>query len=98
MIPWFLIVVGCTTILTQSSLFFPVRERLEKSRLKTTFLSCPMCVGFWVGLVASAAFGLGISPMMPYWAGFQWIADGCASSLASWGTYLVLRRFGPDMY
>ena len=92
---WALVVMGVTTIITQSSLLFPIREWSE-NRFRSTFLSCSMCVGFWVGIVASSVFKLGVAPELPYWTGFRWLADGCASSMACWTAYVVLRALGAD--
>lgn len=103
---WVLVVTGCTTIITQSSLFFPLREWLERSRLQSTYLSCPMCVGFAVGFVASALFKYSVVPPLTYWLGcqvlapywviFQWVANGCASSMVCWTVYVGLKALGSD--
>ncbi len=99
MLAWLATVIGVTTIITQSKLLFPMREWLETlrwERLRSDFLSCPMCVGFWVGFVSSAVFKWGVAPELPYWVGFRWIADGCISSAACWYTYVVAKWFIGD--
>lgn len=45
-------VVGFTIIITQSSLFKPIRNLGQKIHPKFgKFLNCPMCIGFWGGII-----------------------------------------------
>ena len=45
---------GVTFIITYSSIFEPIRTFIEKrSDFFGELLSCPMCAGFWVGIVIS---------------------------------------------
>jgi hypothetical protein len=44
--------IGLTFIITQSSLFKPIRGIAGKIHPKFgKFLHCPMCIGFWAGLI-----------------------------------------------
>ena len=46
--------VGITIILTRSSLFEKPRDFIEgKSSLMGELVSCPMCLGMWVGFITS---------------------------------------------
>lgn len=50
--------VGCTFIITQSKLFRWLREWVsEKSEFWGEFVSCPMCMGTWVGLLFGLLYG-----------------------------------------
>ncbi len=106
---WALVMVGVTTIVTQSKLFRPWRLRwacwtsrsiarpdgnIRMPTLWSTFFDCPMCIGFWAGLCASAFFGWGVAPEIPHGVLFRWVADGCASSAVCWVTYVVLHYLG----
>lgn len=50
---------GLTTIITKGDIFQPLRDKLDNGsdELSKNFfgllISCPMCVGFWVGVVLS---------------------------------------------
>jgi hypothetical protein len=86
MISWALIVFGVTLVVTFSKIAAPIR------RLWPTFLHCPLCVGWWVGL------GLGLLhlgpapttlPMAP-------VADAFASSALCWSWHVILIRLGAD--
>ena len=58
-----LIGFGITTIITKSTLFEPLRDRLDNGgdSISENFwgllIICPMCVGFWVGVLESFIFG-----------------------------------------
>lgn len=58
-----LIGFGITTIITKSSIFEPLRDRLDNGSdvLSENFwgmlIVCPMCVGFWIGVLESFIFG-----------------------------------------
>lgn len=58
-----LIGFGITTIITKSSIFEPLRDRLDNGgdTLSENFFGmlivCPMCVGFWIGVLQSVIFG-----------------------------------------
>lgn len=58
-----LIGFGITTIITKSTIFEPLRDRLDNGgdSLSENFwgllIVCPMCVGFWIGVLESFIFG-----------------------------------------
>lgn len=58
-----LIGFGITTIITKSTLFEPLRDRLDNGSDVVTenfwgmLIVCPMCVGFWIGVLESFIFG-----------------------------------------
>lgn len=95
---WALVMVGFTTIVTQSKLLLPLRSRWVKWHQRRPvlmlFFNCPMCIGFWAGFGSSAIFKWGVSPPLPYHVAIQWIADGLASSAICWITYVVLYHLG----
>jgi len=86
MLQWALTVIGITTIITQSSLFAPIRRGFENVT-RSKFLRCPMCCGFWVG------FGLSLFLRQDVYTAFL---SGCASSAVNWITYVVLVRLGSN--
>ena len=55
---WALAVSGATLILTHGSIFAWLREGLPEGKART-LVHCPMCTGFWMGVVASLSW---ISP------------------------------------
>lgn len=100
-----LIGFGITTIITKSSIFEPLRDRLDNGSdvLIENFwgilIVCPMCVGFWIGVLESFIFGsfsyqafFGdeiLNGLLDYlWAivhfVFCTIADGAVVGCASW--------------
>lgn len=73
---------GITVILVMSYVLEPVRLFLSKrSRHIEKLLSCTMCTGFWVGVAASAPFG--VNPVF----------GGAISSLFSWTISSVVEAF-----
>lgn len=89
MLAWALAVIGLTTIITQSKLFAPVRQVFELA-VRSRFLHCPMCVGFWVGLGLSLLH-FGCCPG-PLW--LRPVFDGWASSGLNWIVFVILVRLG----
>jgi len=51
--------IGAVLIITRSSIVEPLKDRLSSKVVK--FLDCPMCVGFWVGIVDGLVSG---SPLL----------------------------------
>jgi len=69
---------GLTAIIVGSHIFSVPRDFLsEKSESIAVFLGCPMCVGFWVGLIMSMTLPFFVNVFM---AGFS-------ASLFSWAAY-----------
>jgi hypothetical protein len=91
-IVWGLVVHGITQIVTVSRIARPVREAAPPPL--RAFLSCPMCLGFWVGLALSLS---GLSPLAPFvsWPGLaRAVADGAAASAVCWAAHVLLARLG----
>ena len=72
--------VGITMIITVSSLFLPIRSFIDsKSSYLGELINCPMCTGFWVGLIVSFLS----YDMPPFYGGaiasfFSWLFIGVA--------------------
>lgn len=90
MLTWFLVVDGITLIVTQSKLTSPLRDALDaRSEFFGFLLSCPMCFGFWVGVLL-ALLGLlpeGLPANWPTWA-IAW-ASGAAASASAFSFHVV---------
>lgn len=100
MITWLLLVYGLTLILTESKLLEPVRTALG-----WCFLSCSMCMGWWVGLgIAMLGWPMPGLPVMeqlplPVWVYFlHAVATATESAFASsgwcWMVHVVLEKLG----
>ena len=90
-----LVCFGMTNIITMSRLFKLVRDRFERlSKKAGIFIKCPMCVGFWVGLLWSL---LEFGPVSRGLWNFKFeisffinlFADACISSGISWILYVL---------
>jgi hypothetical protein len=56
-IVWALTVIGITVIVTQSSILFPLRQRLGAiNNYLRTFLGCAFCFSFWAAMGVSLLF------------------------------------------
>lgn len=74
-----LVCYGMTNILTTSKLLEVPRKSLgeclaRRAPWAETFPECPMCVGFWVGILVSLLW-------LPV---TNWFLDGCLSSGTCW--------------
>lgn len=78
--------VGMTIIVTWSPLF----ERLRK---RITMLECPMCVGFWIGLLGSV--GRDGALRAPWLHPIHYFFIACIVSLAATITSFGLERLKP---
>jgi hypothetical protein len=57
MITWILVAYGLTTLITQSSIMAPLRNKAMTIHDKLGELfHCPMCFGFWSGIILSFAW------------------------------------------
>tara|TARA_R100000152_G_C6697170_1_gene127476 strand:+ start:66 stop:344 length:279 start_codon:yes stop_codon:yes gene_type:complete len=73
---WAFAVFGITIIVTQSMLFKPIRDRIEKtSDFLGTLFSCPLCFSFWASIATSLLLGP-VSDNLFF--------DGCIGSGSLW--------------
>jgi len=85
---WTLTVYGTTAIVTESTLFAPVRAWTSRRwAWLGSLLRCAICFGWWCGAGLSV---LGWSPAAeagPAWWPWWWraIMDGAASAAVTWG-------------
>lgn len=74
--------IGLTNIINSSYVFSGVRRILSFSPILARFIKCPVCVGFWVGLVLySVEHGLC----------FKSFLYGCIGSVSSYTWYLLTK-------
>lgn len=81
-----LICYGMTQIITLGKIFEPIRP-------KHHFFHCPMCIGFWVGLVVFVCFwfcGIQLFPNL-YFGSFFF---GCISSAVSFALTSLINEDG----
>jgi len=90
MISWAFICFGVTLVITGSKIAKPIRA------IYPPLLSCPLCVGWWVGLV-TALLPLHLGPAPSSWPlPMAALADAFASSAMCWTWHVVLVRLGAD--
>ena len=79
---WLLATAGATLILTRGEIFAGLRARVPAGFWRHG-VECPMCVGFWAGVVASLAWRSPSSGIMSSFlvAARATFVDGCVSSL-----------------
>ena len=90
LIAWWLVTNGLTIIITTSAIMEPLRRLL-----RTKFIQCSMCMGFWVGIALAWA----IPTYCPIQIGSPLLiclANAFASSAACWMTHVVLVRLGAE--
>jgi len=98
MVPyWLLAVSGLTLILTRGEIFAHARDSFPQGFWREG-AKCPMCVGFWVGVMASIFWCSPSAGISAAHRTIQVLADGTASSMAS-ATFVfvwaALREIGP---
>lgn len=91
-----LVAFGITNIVTQSSIFYPMREWLGKnindpdfgklSKFFYKLVNCPMCFGFWVGILVGAVVG-----PFPFW---NVIFNGALYSGTCWIIFCLTQFLG----
>tara|TARA_Y100000310_G_C20501782_1_gene724370 strand:+ start:259 stop:558 length:300 start_codon:yes stop_codon:yes gene_type:complete len=92
---WILITFGITLIITTSELLNPIRGLLRKiSGFIGRFFSCPLCIGFWAGVLTSFFW---FSPTISLWSIQSWgyehlITDGLLGAATSWCLYKFFTR------
>lgn len=101
-IQWLFLTYGITLVITISKIFRPVRM-IDPTGL----LKCPMCTGWWIGLLLSLVFEMGLfSNTSSYapdiheviriripWGAF---ANAFSASGWCWIIHVVLTRLGAD--
>lgn len=92
---WALPILGATLIITCSTAFRSFRESLKDVPLLGELVVCPMCTGFWVGVVASA---LGSSLQHAIFLPLRLFADGCSASVVCWSLHVALCALGQGKY
>ena len=81
--------IGLTIIITQSTLFSPFREFIERrSSFFGDLIECPMCTGFWVGLFMSFLYGYDSIFLCFGTSLFSWLVSIIGNLLISLSYYL----------
>lgn len=98
---WWSVVWGATMIETQSHMFTGFRFRAAKlNPWFGTLAICPMCMGFWVGVIVAVAGLRGPAEALaagwPLWAR-AW-ADGAAASAVCWLSHVYLGHLGETRF
>lgn len=102
---WALCCYGITLVINSSKLTLGLRQWvMERSEFFGYGLECPMCVGFWVGVVLSLAAHLRIAPVGSValdaipggHATLEAVLNGFASSAVCWAIHVVLARLGAE--
>jgi len=87
--------LGATFIINISYIFKPIREKATKLSPKLgKLLKCPMCMGFWVGLLfRSLLMWHGGEFINIEWNDMYNICYGFVSSFICYVSYLLLKYF-----
>lgn len=99
---WLFLTYGITLVITGSKITRPLRGMDP-----TGLLKCPMCTGWWIGLLLSLAFEVGLFSNVGSYAPdmheivrirIPWGALGNAFSASGWCwiVHVVLIRLGAD--
>ena len=95
LVSWGMVVCGVTLVVTQSTIFAPLRSlagRLWPWLGK--LLACPMCFGWWVGAALSLYPGLGPSAALGLPRALAAPLDGFAASAVAWTFHVALEAMG----
>lgn len=91
---YIILIYGHTNIITQSEIFEPIRDWANKvSHFLGSLFSCPMCMGFWVGVFWSA---MNQSPAhiffeeVYYIEYFKYLIDGVMGSSIAWIMHTII--------
>lgn len=108
---WCLATIGATIIVTQSTIFKPVRSHFKPESKWGQLLSCPLCLGFHMGWIMRMLFierfgndmlGYGFYlrglTTLEHWCTFasDLFIFACAGSILSMLAYLVMIKLGFD--
>lgn len=95
LIAWLLFTYGLTLVVTGSRVTAPLRRLFSFSSVTAFWVSCPMCVGWWVGTVASlAGFSLLRVPVWPIVVNA--VANGFCSAGWCWIVHVSLAKLGAE--
>jgi len=97
MMVWLLVVYGVTLAITGSKLTAGFRAWLYRHDFDRTygFITCPMCVGFWVGLGSWYV----LPELCPVHAPLLYVtllSNGFVASAACWAAHVILARLGAE--
>lgn len=96
LVVFILVTFGITNIVTLGKIFEPIRRRTREDSWVGTLIRCPMCFGFWVGLLVSLA-GLRVTPDLLVLAPYSsHVLDGGIGSGSTWAVHVILCRLGSD--
>ena len=92
---FFLACLGATFIINISYIFIPIRDFVaSKSEKLGKLMRCPMCMGFWVGLIFRALFMWHGEEFVDIkWSDIYNLTYGFASSFVCYSSYLLLKYF-----
>jgi hypothetical protein len=90
-----LICYGMTQILVYGTIFERLRERIE-DRFETQFMRCPMCVGFWVGVLVNSMLYVCGKPFITNILIGSFLA-GCLSSGTSYALCMLINDDGLNL-
>ena len=92
---WALATYGITVAITQSLVGAPLRRLFSWSTTGAHFITCAMCVGWWVGLmIAALAPALSPVPRSAAHVIVVVLLNAFASLAWSWTAHVVLVRLG----
>lgn len=96
-VSWALPCMGATLIITCSTIFRDARKLLlSRSPKLGELVICPMCTGFWVGVVSSS-LGSSLQPDNFHMV-LRLFADGCSSAFMCWAAHVTLCALGQSKY
>jgi hypothetical protein len=79
--------VGFTIIVTKGTIFLPVRNKL-----KWKLINCPLCFGFWSGIIFYFLMNFGIMPDTLK-IGVDMVIHGFSAAISSW---VIWTAFGGE--
>lgn len=84
---WILPIVGIVYVIGYSAIFEPLRKAAWLPEFLKILLDCPMCIGFWVGLL------VGFVNWIPYnWP--PWLQLPVLGAVSAIGLQYLLELFG----
>ncbi len=93
---WMLVVTGFTQIVCVSLIMKPFREWSRWPYMIKKLLLCPLCMGFWAGILFSV-IGLSPAASLITWDNHLYaFLDALAASAVCWFAHVVLLKLGSD--